>query len=44
MGIKQQRESAKELEASRQSHEHRLAIGDRLFEKHQAMVEIGTIS
>ena len=36
-GVKQQRESAKELEASRQKHERRLASGDRLFGKRAAV-------
>ena len=38
-GIKQQRESAKELEASRQTHERLLASGERLFEKRSAVYE-----
>jgi hypothetical protein len=38
-GIKQQRESAKELETSRQAHEQRLARGERLFEKRSAVYE-----
>ena len=38
-GIKQQRESAKELEDSRQTHERLLASGERLFEKRSAVYE-----
>jgi hypothetical protein len=38
-GIKQQREAAKELEASRQAHERLLASGARLFEKRSAVYE-----
>jgi hypothetical protein len=38
-GIKQQRESAKELEASRQTHERLLASGERLFEKRSSVYE-----
>ena len=38
-GIKQQRESAKELDASRQTHERLLASGARLFEKRSSVYE-----
>jgi hypothetical protein len=38
-GIKQQRESAKELETSRQTHERLLASGARLFEKRSTVYE-----
>jgi hypothetical protein len=38
-GIKQQRQSAKELEASRQTHERLLASGARLFEKRSSVYE-----
>jgi hypothetical protein len=38
-GIKQQRESAKELEDSRQRHERLLASGARLYEKRSALYE-----
>ena len=38
-GIKQQRESAKELEASRQTHERQLASGERFFKKRSAVYE-----
>jgi hypothetical protein len=38
-GIKQQRDSAKELEDSRQTHERLLASGERLFEKRSAVYE-----
>jgi hypothetical protein len=38
-GIKQQRESAKELAASQQAHERELASGARLFERRAAVYE-----
>jgi hypothetical protein len=38
-GIKQQHESAKALEDSRQRHERRLASGARLYEKRSALYE-----
>jgi hypothetical protein len=38
-GTKQQRESAKELEASRQTHERLLASGERFFERRSAVYE-----
>ena len=38
-GVKQQRESARELESARARHERRLASGGRLFEKRAAVYE-----